>query len=270
MTKNMAELANILTGDAEPQAAKITTEMLDYDYVRKCNSVEDMKGIVQVLQSGREGHYPELQKLAEEKLLSMLPEKEKKKYMRLQSVPTPAEISEAEQDILNWEDKISNMDSVLRSMPSGETPSSTKRRIVPGVRGASSTSTAVSENGPVNTVGRTSTTRSIAKQGNLDQKGDDTKQKRLSGYDFRAWEKFDADAAAEEVEKAEEETAKRAETDRRRYHEQRDEEAKKRLQIHQAEMERLSESIQASSLTQAERLLRASKLHYFTFIFVVP
>jgi sperm-associated antigen 1 len=263
----MAELANILTGDAEPQAAKITTEMLDYDYVRKCNSVEDMKGIVQVLQSGREGHYPELQKLAEEKLLSMLPENEKKKYMRLHSVPTPAEISEAEQDIQKWEAKISNMDSVLKSMSSSEIPSSTKKRMVPGVRGTSSTPSTVSENVPANTSGRTSTTHSTATQGNLDQKGDNTKQKRLSGYDFRAWEKFDADAAAGEVEKLEEEIVKRAEANHHRHREQRDEEAKKRLMIHHAEMKKLSESIQASSLTQAERLLRASTLLFYIHIF---
>ena len=263
----MAELANILTGDAEPQAAKITTEMLDYEYIRNCNSVDDMKGIVQVLQSGREGHYPELQKLAEEKLFSMLPEKEKKKYMRLQSIPTPAEISEAEQDIQNWETKIFDMDSVLRSKSDSENPPSVKKRTVPGVRGTPSTSTAVSENAPVNTVGCTNTTHSTAKQDNSNQKAEDVKQKRLSGYDFRAWEKFDAEAAAEEVEKAEEDIAKRAETNRHRYREQRDEEAKKRLQIHQADLKQLSDSIHASTLTQAERLLRASTLMFSIFIF---
>jgi len=263
----MAELGNILTGDAEPQASKITTEMLDYEYVRACKSVEELKGIVQVLQSGRDGHYPELLKLSEERLLSILPEKEKKKYMRLQSIPTPAEISEAEEDIQNWESTISNMDRTLRSKSDDASAVSAKKKSIPGVRGASSSATpAVGENVSANTSG--GSTQKTTKQQNADAIDDSLKSKRLSGYDFRAWEKFDADAAADAVERDEDEKAELAESQLRRYHEQRDEEATKRLHIHQKEMMRLRESIQAASLTKAEQNLRACMMLFLSTYYI--
>jgi len=53
----MAELGQGLL-DEEAKSTGVQVEMLDYDYVEKCNDVKELKAILSVLQSGKEGYYP--------------------------------------------------------------------------------------------------------------------------------------------------------------------------------------------------------------------
>lgn len=57
----MAELGQGLI-DEEAKSTGVQVEMLDYDYVEKCNDVKELKAILSVLQSGKEGHYPHVSK----------------------------------------------------------------------------------------------------------------------------------------------------------------------------------------------------------------
>lgn len=63
----MAELGNLGAllqqaddGLGEEKAVEITVDMLDYDYVKKCTEKKKLRGILERLQSGADGHYPEV------------------------------------------------------------------------------------------------------------------------------------------------------------------------------------------------------------------
>jgi tetratricopeptide (TPR) repeat protein len=98
----MAELGSFFLGNDGESAPEVRIDMLDFDYVDKCEDVRLMKAIVNKLLSGDEGHYPELNKRAEEKLMSLLPEKERSRIERLKKEVTAEEESEAKENMEQW------------------------------------------------------------------------------------------------------------------------------------------------------------------------
>eukprot|EP01035_Chromulina_nebulosa_P020929 gene20929-27128_t len=104
----MAELGDLMTsafiGDQDAIDIKnIDVDMLDYNYIEKCSDIKKLKGILIVLESGKEGYYPHLIKTVQDKIFSLLSEKEKNKILRLKQQITPNELIEAENDLTNWE-----------------------------------------------------------------------------------------------------------------------------------------------------------------------
>jgi hypothetical protein len=57
----MAELGNAL--GLEDKNVKVDVEMLDYAYVQECKDVDKVNAILEVLKSGKEGHYPDVNSL---------------------------------------------------------------------------------------------------------------------------------------------------------------------------------------------------------------
>jgi len=55
-----------------------------------------------------------LEKKVEDKLLSLLPEKTRLQVARLKQEPTPIDISQAEQELISWQDQITQMDTKLK------------------------------------------------------------------------------------------------------------------------------------------------------------
>lgn len=55
-------------------APDIPIEHLDYKYIETCNDVNKLQKILQVLKSGEEGRYPELEDFAEKRLASQKPD----------------------------------------------------------------------------------------------------------------------------------------------------------------------------------------------------
>jgi len=98
----MAELGSFFLGNDGESAPEVRIDMLDFDYVEKCEDVRLMKAIVNKLLSGDEGHYPELNKRAEEKLMSLLPEKERSRIERLKKEVTAEEEFEAKENMEQW------------------------------------------------------------------------------------------------------------------------------------------------------------------------
>jgi len=111
----MAEFGDLagLTGESGDKKREITTEMLDYGFVEGCEDVEVLKGVVEALKTGRDGHYPDLEKKAEERLMDLLPAKEKIKIMRLKHKTTPQEVSEAEFTLSTWEKSVAKKDKKI-------------------------------------------------------------------------------------------------------------------------------------------------------------
>lgn len=58
----------------------------------------------------------QLIRFAEEKLVSLLPPKEKKRYLSLNHKTTPAEVAEAENDVLNWNKEVTQKDASLQKL----------------------------------------------------------------------------------------------------------------------------------------------------------
>lgn len=56
----MAELGDMLTYASNGDEEGIHVEMLDYGYIETCTDPKTLRGIVQVLKSGKEGLYPEV------------------------------------------------------------------------------------------------------------------------------------------------------------------------------------------------------------------
>lgn len=55
----MAELGDFSL-EAGVHDATATVEMCDYGYVDECEDKKKLQGILQLLRSGKEGHYPEV------------------------------------------------------------------------------------------------------------------------------------------------------------------------------------------------------------------
>eukprot|EP01038_Epipyxis_sp_PR26KG_P010457 gene10457-14045_t len=111
----MAELGNLLNLNDNAAKVDVQVEMLDYDYVKNCDDTMKVHAILNVLKSGKEGYYPELIKFTEDRLLSLLPAQERKRYVSLNHKTTPQEISDAEIDLLKWQKEVGNMDSQLKT-----------------------------------------------------------------------------------------------------------------------------------------------------------
>jgi hypothetical protein len=57
----MAELGKLFAGSSESSGEKkVEVEMLDYGYISDCKDWSLMSAIVEVLKSGKEGHYPDV------------------------------------------------------------------------------------------------------------------------------------------------------------------------------------------------------------------
>jgi hypothetical protein len=99
-----------------PEIEKINVEidMLDFTFIENCSDWKVLLKVLQVLQSGKEGHYPELMRKAEEKLLSEMPAREKKRYEAVHSKVSETEKMKAENDLFSWITNQSKLDDSLK------------------------------------------------------------------------------------------------------------------------------------------------------------
>lgn len=128
----MAELGNIFGSGSSNKDQKIEVEMLDYGYVKDCTDWNQLSAIVDVLKSGKEGHYPDLIRVAEERLIELLPQKEKRRYFSMNHKTTPAEIAEAESELHSWQRTVVTQDETIQHSKS---VSLNSRKVIP-VRGS--------------------------------------------------------------------------------------------------------------------------------------
>lgn len=94
---------------------EIPIEHLDYGYIGNCTDKNELYAILQLLKSGKEGRYEQLEEFTEKKIIEILPEKEKKRYIALTSNPTEEDIYEAENDLNNFLDDIKIKDNLVKN-----------------------------------------------------------------------------------------------------------------------------------------------------------
>lgn len=189
----------------------ISVEMLDYAHVDKCEDVDELKGILALLRSGKEGRYPDLERATEDRILALLPARERRKIECMRAEPTPREVSTVKEDLASW---AAEMDAKSRAL---QQQRAATRASVPPVRGHAPRSESTSAPTGMKVV---ATTRASDNQRE--------KTRAIPAYDFRSWEKYDADKALAEIDEGDQRTREQAEQQHRE-RERRAEERKKEL-----------------------------------------
>ena len=195
-------MAGMMGQEEGAKPIEINVDMLDFGFVEECNDVATLKGICEQLKNNEYGYYPDLEAKALEKLFSLLPAAEVMKMKRLQYKTTPQEVADAEASLSSWSENMSRRDAAIRGAQdeaaAGPTDSSDifsaaplktlpKKRALPPVRGSQLDSA--------------SATRTVtSKASSPGQAEEKQQQERLSGYDFQAWDKFDAEEAGRAVD----------------------------------------------------------------------
>ncbi|KAF4322618.1 hypothetical protein BBO99_00003763 [Phytophthora kernoviae] len=203
----------------------IDVEMLDYGFVKSCSDLDDLKGILAMLRSGKEGRYPELEKATEDRILTILPEKERSKIIRMRSGPTTSEKSTEIDELTSWSAVMDLKNEALKRQ-------APIQRNLPPVRGQAAP-------GPV----QTDTELYVADKS-------EKKSKAIPAYDFRSWEKYDVDKALEEID--EDSTRAREQAIIQR------EEQEKRAVARKKELEALPKSVELAKLEPETRKVYAA------------
>jgi tetratricopeptide (TPR) repeat protein len=186
----MAELGDYLQQGAT-SGKEVTVEMMDYKYIETCNDQAELRAILNRLRSKEEGYYPHLEKTVEDKLMDMLPEKERRKVLALRTGPDAHEIVEAGAALSAWADQVRVEDKVIE-----EESINDYVRPLPPVRGQKATKT-----------------KAVTKEEEPKPK----KEKKPSAhvYDapdyFRKWDAYDAEAEEQKIENTEVEALLEAE-----------------------------------------------------------
>ncbi|EDV53492.1 uncharacterized protein Dere_GG11514 [Drosophila erecta] len=150
---------------------------LDFAHVEKCTNAREMEKIVQVLRSGQEGHYPDLQRCAEEKLKALKPDSKLFRYEEQIKPSTALDTSELK-PILDWTDAIKTKDSALNELKK------VKQNLnLPSVRKLSKID--------LDTQSETKTPKPAPKA--RTQPNTKNKEARIKSTDYSKWDKYDPD-----------------------------------------------------------------------------
>lgn len=192
----------------------VSVEMLDYAHVDRCEDVDELKGILALLRSGKEGRYPDLERATENRILALLPERERLKIERMRAEPSASEISTVKEDLESWTAEIDAKSRALQQKKPSKQP------FIHPVRGQAAPQSTTKF---VETIGMKEVSTTRATDDNQQEKS-----KPIPAYDFRSWEKYDVDQALAEIDQEEQKTRDAAEQ-QRLAHKQRADERKKEL-----------------------------------------
>eukprot|EP01031_Cornospumella_fuschlensis_P041622 gene41622-50793_t len=84
------------------EAVEVDVDKLDFEYVKTCTDWKMLFQILRVLRSGKEGFFPDLESLTETRLLELMPEKIRRRYLAVKASPSAAQVAEAESELSHW------------------------------------------------------------------------------------------------------------------------------------------------------------------------
>jgi len=247
--------------------------MLDYDYVAKCDKLPELKAILGLLRSGKEGKYPHLERTVEKKVLETMPDAERKKVLSMRQQATRDEVEEEKRNLSEW----------LGEMNVGEKPMTTKistekiesptpvpvddddifgadlppkppttnnntvtyNTYVPPIRGTAESSSNIQKKGKKKQ-------SSASEEENKENQGGKPRlnKESMSNRDyFRAWDAFDVDEEEKALDEAD--ATKAAEIKERK--QRMAELAEKNRQRRLAEIEDLREKMSYDNMSEADR-----------------
>ena len=257
----MAELGGLFLSGAADSEATVQDEMMDFEYVRNCKDVNVLKAILKRLRDGKDGYYPDLIKATESRIMDVLPMKEKKKIEMLSKTASIKDIQEAESELMNWQATISTRDKSLITTSSGSNSKdifTVSRGVHVPIRGAKPSGGGAKES-----------SRSSSTTGTAETKDN----KRISGYDFRAWETFDVDAAVSAVDIEDEKRQEIASQSKSSMQSEASSAASRRTRHHQNLMESLRAELGWGGISETTRSIKSgiySRYIKLLRIYVIP
>uniref|UniRef100_K3WSW6 Uncharacterized protein n=1 Tax=Globisporangium ultimum (strain ATCC 200006 / CBS 805.95 / DAOM BR144) TaxID=431595 RepID=K3WSW6_GLOUD len=192
----------------------IDVEMLDYGYVEKSTDIDELKGILAMLRSGKEGRYPHLERATEDRILALLPERERNRINRMRSEPSQNELVTEKDELLSWSEQMDAKHKALQNR-------NNLNRRLPPVRGQQQASPVVEPELKSRLITEINTNEAETEKSK-------PKKQAIPAYDFRAWEKYNVDQALDEID-AEDEKRKEEARKQRKTKEMREKERKKEL-----------------------------------------
>lgn len=96
-------------------AADIPVDHLDYGYVRTCKDEEELALILQMLEDGVHGKYPDLEEFTKQRMLECMSDEDRKKWIAQNTDPSMSEVVDARQSVNEWLDGIRALDSSITS-----------------------------------------------------------------------------------------------------------------------------------------------------------
>ncbi|ORY28911.1 hypothetical protein BCR33DRAFT_772670 [Rhizoclosmatium globosum] len=105
--------------DEVAQIRDYEVSCLDYSFLPTCSKVDELVNLLNVLRSGKEGHYPDLERAFEQRILELNPKYVFKYKQNLSSKPTLNEVTDAAKEFSAWSEAIKATDSALRNTKSG-------------------------------------------------------------------------------------------------------------------------------------------------------
>ncbi|RHY31197.1 hypothetical protein DYB32_003691 [Aphanomyces invadans] len=207
------------------KSKEVDVDMLDYEYVASCSDIDLLKNILVVLKSGKEGRYPQLEAAVEERLMEVLPPSEKQRILRMKARPSEADIHNETASLTTWEAQMAAKSAEL------DAARKMSHRSVPPPRGSEISG------GPATAV-RLSTKQAATPVPKREKKA-------IHAYDWRAWEKFDVEAAERELDM---EDVRRKEMARQQQEELAARQARKRL-----DDAAMPASVDVDAMSSAER-----------------
>ena len=224
---------------------EISVEMLDYNWLNECADANKVRGVIELLKSGKEGLYPDLERHAERKLLELVPAKERKKIVLMNLEPTRGEEHQALEDLRSFAADIKGTDATLKSAaPRGGAEG---ERYMPPVRGQAAAPGA-STIKPRARPKLPPKVEELPADGTPKTAADSAARHTTANQDyFRQWERYDADAEVDRLDAEEQALRDSAAAKQRR----REEEAAK-------ELARLMDGVDYESMPPHERAYLAA------------
>ena len=236
----MAELGDYVV-QGRKKNMEVLVEMMDYTYVDKCADVAELRAILCELKDGKHGRYPHLEKHTQDKIMSLLPTKERSKIEALSREPTAADERDASAELAAFCASAHEDDDRLRTEVYVSAASARGPRLPP-VR---------------NKAGGAEETKAEprAPASYLDEAAQPDKPDRISGYDFRSWDTFDVDAECDKVDA--DDRAKDAKNAKIAEDARRAEAAKARRTL--AALEETARDLDVATMAPAERAFLAKR-----------
>ncbi len=189
----------------------VEVNMMDYSFVESCKDIPTLKEILRVLVSGKEGKFPHLEEATVEKILSLLPQRDRNRIVSMTSKVSPQDIENHKEALSTWienlvggtgsqrgDDDEGGQKKLFFSSDYEAEISSTERRYPP-VRQTTKTNV----HSPIV---KAPVSKDLKKEKKMVVDGDCLKSQRISKENlsnrdyFRAWDRFDYDGAERRVD----------------------------------------------------------------------
>nr|CAB3266503.1 sperm-associated antigen 1 [Phallusia mammillata] len=207
-----SQTAEMLNGSGD-RTCDVSVDMMDYSFINKCTNVKQLEKILRDLRSGKHGYYPHLINHCEDVILKLNP---KSKALRKEN-PAIRTRDLPDDDRSDLTNGIQDWSSEMKEAEKDLTPATNDaEKSLPPIR----TSKLI---------------KGKAKPVEVNGHAKSSKDPRIRSWDYKAWDKFDADVECDKVEEKRKEIPKVT---------------NKKVQI--------SHTIDSSNMTQEEKAVRSS------------